>query len=114
MSSGKYTVENLGCWSDSGQGRAISTLEGDDKVLSLLDGDYRKRIDAYGKCLRAALHLGIESSDITSLINKSIFSLPESSSIKLGFSKFQSTRISIGQTKVLSKYIPKERENERS
>ena len=77
LSSGKYTVENLGCWSDSGQGRAISTLEGDDKVLSLLDGDYRKRIDAYEKCLRAALHLGIISSDISSL-TRSIFSIPES------------------------------------
>ena len=51
---------DLGCFKDSYPIRAMGELEGDSRVISILDGLYTRRYDEVQKCYKAASFLGFK------------------------------------------------------
>ena len=54
------SYESIGCWKDK-LPRAIPTLEGNNKVSSIIDGHYKRRSREIEKCYRATLSLGYDT-----------------------------------------------------
>ena len=48
----------MGCYKDRYPDRAIPTLEGNAEVKNILTGHYKRRVNALGKCMNAAKHIG--------------------------------------------------------